>query len=358
MPTPEQLGELRGSLAQTVAQGTVGGIEAPAHASTFQPSDRLTDAIGERLPYDPGSANQPPPHAPDLSDYGVLGRNGAVWVLVCDRAQAQRLVEALGTIGSAMAAPGGPVTVGYIAAACSYIELMNNLPGSEGVEVQGVIGVPGVIVTPRWGRLFESLVEAARLAVNGRIVLELIVRASAQSPALAQALGIPVVASVFAEVAKGTPLGWALAAGLGLAVRLIDPPPDINDHGAVTADRDQAAQWESFRIGHHGDGRVSILSWQGFFSAQMGGGHGVYANRPEIGDWETWRLIRNDDGSVSLQTFDGHYLCAEEGGGRECQANRTSIGDWEKFALVPLAGGQVALRSWTRGKFVSVQQDS
>jgi hypothetical protein len=128
-----------------------------------------------------------------------------------------------------------------------------------------------------------------------------------------------------------------------------------NEHGAVMADRDQAAEWESFNLLQLDGGHVALLSWQGFFSAQMGGGAGVYANRPQVGEWETWTLIGNGDSTVSFQTSNGHFLCAEEGGGRECQADRTSIGDWEKFQLVNLPDGKVALRTRNAGKFVSVQ---
>ena len=109
-------------------------------------------------------------------------------------------------------------------------------------------------------------------------------------------------------------------------------------------------------MGSIGDGsKISLLAWQGFFSAQMGGGHGVYANRPQVGPWETWTLIDNHDGTISLQTNDGHFFCAEEGGGRECQADRTAIGNWEKFYLVNLSDGRVAFKTHDKGQFVSVQ---
>jgi hypothetical protein len=151
-------------------------------------------------------------------------------------------------------------------------------------------------------------------------------------------------------------LGWAICAALGLGVRLLEPAPDINDHGGVHADRDQPQQWESFLLGQVGTGnQVALLSWHGFFSAQMGGGQGVYANRPAVGDRETWTLINSGDGTVSFRTINGHCLCAEQGGGRECQADRTTIGDWEKFVVVNLPGGKIALRTYSQGTYVSVQ---
>lgn len=182
-------------------------------------------------------------------------------------------------------------------------------------------------------------------------------RAAANSPPLAAAFNLPVVASVFNAVAAGTPLGWAIAGAVGFLVKLFEPEPDINDHGAVMADRRDPFAWESFLMAQIGAANeVSLLSHMGHFWAQMGGGHGVYANRPQVGDWEKWTLIQNGDGTASLRTFNGNYLCAEEGGGRECQANRTAIGPWEKFYLVNMPDGKIALKTHDRGLFVSVQR--
>lgn len=288
--------------------------------------------------------------------------DGFVWVLGLDNAQTQALVGTFATAGNLLAllvGPAWPAIAVPLNSALGYIEVVNELGGRNGVEINGMIGAQGVIVTPRLGGLFGSLVHLARVEASGAALIALLGRMSGSIPALASALNIPVVAAICAQVAKGTPLGWAISGALGLGITLFAPEPDPNAHGAVMADRDEALEWESFLVGQLGDGnKVALLSWQGYFSAQMGGGHGVYANRPEVGPWETWTMIDNHDGSISLQTIDGHYLCAEMGGGRECQADRTSIGDWEKFELVALAGGRYALRTRVGRKFVSVQQNS
>ncbi len=146
---------------------------------------------------------------------------------------------------------------------------------------------------------------------------------------------------------------------LGLRLNLLEKAPDPNAHGHIWANRDAADKWESFLLAQVAPGnKVSLLSWQGLFSAQGGGGNDVYANRPTVGDWETWTLIDNNDGTVSFQSFNGNYLSAQLGGGSGAAlyANRTAIGSWEKFYVVNLPDGRIALKTHDSGKFVSVQQ--
>jgi hypothetical protein len=177
---------------------------------------------------------------------------------------------------------------------------------------------------------------------------------------LAAAWGIPVAAGIFRDVSAGTPLGWAIAVGVGVVERWLlgedEPSPDL--HGGVHADRDAVESWESFWLASVGeDTRVSLLSWQGLFSARNGGGSSVFANRPQVKEWETWRLIRHDDKTVSFQTINGHYLTARDGGGRECWADAERIGPFERFSIVDLPDGRIALKTQAKGKFVSVQRD-
>jgi len=129
-----------------------------------------------------------------------------------------------------------------------------------------------------------------------------------------------------------------------------------DDHGHVETNRDRADLWERFLLAQLGSGnQVSLLSWRGLFSAQDGGGAGVYANRPQLGDWEKCNLITNQDGSVSFQSINGHYLCAEMGGDSYCVADRTAIGSWERFIIENQSDGHVALKTHDKHKYVSVQ---
>jgi len=283
---------------------------------------------------------------------------GPVWWVSLNNDQTHDIEVVLATLG-ALAGTVWPPAAIAIGASIPYIELVNKFGGNNGVDINGVIGTQGLIVTPRVGKVYAALIQAARLAVSGRTIVDFLIIASKEVPALGATLNLPVVASVLAAVESGTPLGWALASALGLAVDLLQSAPDPNEHGHIWANRDQPQEWESFILAQVGDGnKVSLLSWQGLFSAQMGGGNDVYANRPQVGDWETWTLIDNNDGTVSFKSFNGNYLSAQEGGGdgMAVYVNRTTIGNWEKFYLVNLTDGKVALKTHDKGKFVSVQQ--
>lgn len=293
-----------------------------------------------------------------LATIGDFKMEGLVWVLSCNNEQTLALQSLITTMAPKLtvaAGPYAPQMATAIGVSLTYIEVMNRIGGNNGVDINGVIGVSGLVVTPRLGKLFGTLLTASRLGVTGRVISEFIANAAASSPALASSLQLSGIAVVIRTINAGTPLGWALAAAAGFVVRLFEPEPDINDHGAVLAKAGQIGEWESFTIGGCGIGdRVSILSWLGHFSAQGGGGAGVYANRPAVGEWEQFRIIDNHDGTYSFQTFNGHYLSAEMGGGRELQANRTQIGEWEKFSVINLPNCQKAIRA-RNGQFVGVQ---
>ncbi|HTC14745.1 MAG TPA: hypothetical protein VK695_02985 [Steroidobacteraceae bacterium] len=312
-----------------------------------------------------GLVNAVKPSPPATSTNGELQITGPVWWISLNSDQAKDLATALATLGPAAAAiippPGFPTTwlviSATVEAAAGYIWLVNELGGENGVDINGVVGSLGVIVTPRVGKLYDDLIQAARAAIAARTILDFLVMASAKIPAVGAALNLPVVGGIFTAIESGTPLGWALAAAAGLVIDLAGQTPDPNAHGHIWANRDSPQDWESFFLGQLGVGNtVSLLSWQGFFSAQQGGGGDVYANRPQVGQWETWTLVSNNDGTVSFQSFNGNYLSAQMGGGTACYANRTAIGDWEKFYLVYLPNGKVALKTHDTGQFVSVMQ--
>jgi hypothetical protein len=300
------------------------------------------------------------PAAPPSNADGDFDHTGPVWWIGLNNDQTHAL-EGVLTVGGGLLAsltgPLWPVIGAALVSSVGYIEAINKLGGSNGVDINGVIGVEGLVVTPRVGKLYAELIQAARMVVSGRTIVDFLVIASGFVPALGATLGLPVVAGVLTAVEAGTPLGWALAGALGLAVNLLEAAPDPNAHGHIWANRDTAAQWESFILAQVGAGnKVSLLSWQGLFSAQSGGGNDVYANRPQVGDWETWTLIDNNDGTVSFKSFNGNYLSAQLGGGTGVYVNRTTIGTWEKFYMVNLPDGRIALKTHDLGKFVSVQQ--
>jgi hypothetical protein len=283
---------------------------------------------------------------------------GPVWTLILSDEQTDRLQASIAGSGAIFAAAGlaAPIIGATIAASIAYVHLVNVLGGNNGVEITGVIGTEGVIVTPRGGALFESFADAARIGFGVATVIEWVIVAASKSPAFAGSMQLTALGTIFQFITSGHPLGIALAAGIGLAWQTLAGEPDPNEHGGIAADRTEALAWESFVMADLGNiGQVSLLSHMGLFSAANGGGAGVYANRPQLGDWERWTLIKNDDGSVSFRSIGGHYLVAESGGGSVLNANRTSIGEWEKFWIYFLPGGRIALKTYVTGHFVSVK---
>ncbi len=163
------------------------------------------------------------PSPPDANtDNGELLITGMVWYVGLTNDQTHALETVLGAGGEALAPLGGPLwpaIAAALAAAVTYIEIVNKLGGSNGVDINGVVGVEGVIVTPRVGKLYGELIQAARLVVTGRTIVDFLIIAGGQVPALGAVLGISTVASVLTAVEAGNPLGWALAGALGLAVK-------------------------------------------------------------------------------------------------------------------------------------------
>lgn len=292
----------------------------------------------------------------------AFSHTGIVWVATLDEFETQALpgVVASGGELAALAGPQAAIVYAAILAAIPYILTIDKIGGNHGVEINGVAGANGVIVTPHGSGLYAQLLQAGRLAVTGKTIIDFLISASGNIAPLGNALGFSVVGGVLGQVLQGTPLGWAIFAALGLGiVNKLLPEPDPNQHGGIHADRTQVGEWERFMLGQLGNGnQVSLLSWQGSFSAQNGGGGDVYANRPQVGPWETWNLIDNHDGSVSFQSNDGHhYLTALNGGGGGsfCLANRTTIGTWERFLIENQPQGHIALMTHDKRTYLSVQ---
>jgi hypothetical protein len=295
----------------------------------------------------------------DLANIGTLQHDGPVWTLICDDGQTHRLIADVATLTPLVTAVfpfATPFILGAIGQCLIYIATVDQLGGHNGVEITGVIGSTGLLVVPRGlPNAFYDLLEAAKIVVSGKTVLDFIIIASAYSPQVAAALAIPTVAAVFSAVSAGTPFGWAIAAAAGILIELLEDEPDPDEHGHVEANRKQAQDWESFTMASLGGDQVSLLSHMGLLSARGGGGSAVFANRIEVGEWERWTLIQHGGGLISLRSSNGNHLVAETGGGRECNANRSQIGDWEKFRLERLPSGKVALKTLVTGDFVSVQ---
>ena len=305
------------------------------------------------LPHDVAS---PPPPGLKLD----ITWTGPVWVLSLTHEQTEALEGILGTLASI------PVAAA-LSEAAAYIQLMDAIGGDQGVDVQGVLGVYGVIVTPHASGMPGQLVKVVGGVVGSTTIVNYILKGGAQLPEVAGSLGIQAAAKVYAAVATGSALGTALAAAIGLAVDLLQPPPDPNAHGGIHADRVASPTvpglWEKFILSQIGPNKqVAPLSWLGLFSAQNRGGGDVYANRPQLGDWETWTLVDNRDGTVSFQAADGvHLLTAINGGGDGSYCTAATLYDTvpikstERFIVTTLPNGHVTLQTKDKRTFLTVQ---
>jgi hypothetical protein len=298
--------------------------------------------------------------SPAAGDALQLSFTGPLWMLSLNYQQAEDVRGVLPAIGgAAVAVPAaGPAITAACAAAAGIIQFMNSLSGGQGVEVQGLLGATGVVVTPRGSGFYQTLVAGAYAVGGVATIADFLLKAGGQVQTIAAGLGIGTAAKVYSSVAGGTPLGWAIVFALGGIVKLLQPAPDPNEHGGIHADRIAAGDWERFIMMQIPPGQqIALLSWQGLFSAQNGGGADVYANRVKLDKWETWNFVDNHDSTVSLQTIDGHYLTATNGGGDDsyCKADSTAIGTWERFYLENQPGGHIALKTHDKGTYLSVQ---
>ena len=300
--------------------------------------------------------------AGDNADVGELKHEGPVWWVGLTEPQTNALEAVLGAGGQGLALAGGPlwpVISAALAASLAYIKFVDKLGGNNGVDINGVAGTAGVIVTPRLGGIYGDLLQAARVAVSGRTILDFVVRASGIVPGLGAALDVPVAASVFQAVEAGTPLGWAIAGAVGLVVDLLGSAPDPNAHGAVVADRDQAQGWESFLMGSLGDTQhFSLLSWQGFFqpnraaaTASMPIGRKSESGKPGLSS------TISTGPSVSRRSTASSSPRRAAVAGNAMPTARPSEPGRNSISIICRAA-KVALRTLDHNKFVSVQQNS
>jgi hypothetical protein len=283
----------------------------------------------------------------------AVQRNGPIWNVSLSEAEVQVLVNGTG-VGALALPPPIDAAVGAIA---EYVSLIDELGGNNGVEITGVIGASGAIVTPHGSPAYAWLSQAVNIAVDvGKTIGDFLIKAAGAVPNLAKSLASEP--AVLTEVALGLPV-VAVVASLfnGLFGHHDDPNPDTR--GAVKANRPAVGDWESFLLMAVDGGQVALLSWQGFFSARNGGGGPVYANRPWVQVWEHWTFIRNDDGTVSFRTSDGgHYLGTSATPDDSCFADQTSIvtepgKSWCRFQMASLPAGHISLKAITG--YVSVQ---
>ena len=140
------------------------------------------------LPHDTPVA-PPPAGSPQFS---LVGN---VWVVGLSHQQAEAVEGSLGALApsiayvAAVTSPCPPAAAliaavgGALGAAAGIIQLMDAIGGDNGVDVQGILGIPGVIVTPHASGIFGTPVEAGRVVVAGATIADLILKAGSTVPA-------------------------------------------------------------------------------------------------------------------------------------------------------------------------------
>lgn len=239
-------------------------------------------------------------------------RDGASYLIVLTHGEVQS-IAAGGDVLSAVIPEIAPV----IQAAADVLVTIDLIGGNNGVEVSGVIGSAQLMVLPKTSGIWGTLIHTAQEI--GTLYLKL------TNPALFLAsIGISFLGHTFGS-----------------------------SNGEVHCDEDQAKSEETFVLVTNSNGLVSLLSFNGYFTADSDD-RLIYANRSQALRDEQFRLISNSDGTVSFQSWMRTYMCADRNrGGKRVSVDRTAIGDWEKWKLVFLGGGKVALRE-SEGKFASV----
>jgi len=103
---------------------------------------------------------------------------------------------------------------------------------------------------------------------------------------------------------------------------------------------------------------AAFQSFNGHFVvAEDGGGNVVNANRTAIGSWETFTITDVNGGAlesgdlIHIRSVNGYYVVAESGGGDVVNANRTEALGWETFRIQKVGGTGVI----SSGNAISLQ---
>lgn len=155
MPGTEHLDQITmqtrrggGATEPRVSPGMPATIAQPSQISSVDPLGTLTESVDEPRRADPDLSQVVLDEVRELGDFHCVG---AVWVLSCNNAQTQALSSSLGKLGQHFGAP----IESAVAVASDYIAVVNAIGGHHGVDIDGIVGLRGVIVTPHGSRLFE-----------------------------------------------------------------------------------------------------------------------------------------------------------------------------------------------------------
>lgn len=286
-----------------------------------------------------------------------FSREGVVWNLYLTHAEVEALNSGAGLAAGAIPPPADAVVL----AIAGYVAMIDKIGGNNGVDITGVVGASGAIVTPHGLGAYNWLVLAADIAVKaGDTIADFVIRVAGA----VESIGIQMCSSAVLT-------GWILdgpvgAVAGGLAAGLFghhDGKPEDNQNGGVVADQPTKISRTLFvMMNLRPPDKVALLSWHGFFSAQQDGL--LYANRPSAGLWETWTVMRHpEDGTVSFVSIHGHYMGTSSEKWHMCHADQPipgpavapgHAGGWGRFFVEHVADGHIALRTASYNQYVNV----
>jgi hypothetical protein len=195
----------------------------------------------------------------------VVSQTGVVWNVDLNHAEVNALTTEAGF--AALAIPP-PIDVA-VAAVSAYVALIDQIGGDNGVDISGVIGAAGVIVTPRGLGAYGWLVKGANIVVDagktiGEFILKLVgsvQHGDIQTVAVLASIGGGLLAGLATIPMGAVILDWLFG-------RRADPPPDspeaLNKRGAVKANRPKVQPWETFVLTEVGAAELPCFHGKAF----------------------------------------------------------------------------------------------
>lgn len=251
-------------------------------------------------------------------------------------------------IAAAAAAIPDPTIKAAVIACAALAKFMDALGGNQGVQFTGVIGVAGVVCTPKLFEFYGFVAQAA-----GHVVV------------FATNLGKTILSAIewIKDNISGVIIG-ALFPITGIFIILHDVWPWGEERGKVQADEDLFRDWEKLMIiaqPHVGPNVVSILTRHGYLIAH---GHGaVTGDCTDAVDGATHWVMehtyvdtdRRMAGTVAFRNvrYD-RYLCALNGGDADVTCDRQEAHEWESWFMENHRYGLNGLRTQPKRKLMSI----
>jgi len=103
----------------------------------------------------------------------------------------------------------------------------------------------------------------------------------------------------------------------------------------LVGDRENAAEWETFKLIERPDDKVNIKAYNGkFICVDKTKGNILIADRNIAGEWETFKIEKQKGGTIALKASNNKYISCNRKIKQTLIANKDSIGDTELFTII------------------------